>query len=242
MRVLYTGIIALLDAHCDRARATLRKARSCRPEVVGRPTNKATTHCSGRTDLTRLERGVGLHESKEKWISAVALSTAFLAAFAAAAALLSSHYESESMKEHGEEFDKWSYYQSKGTKLNIAENALDQLTLQKAITPAAAALIDARIAIYEKQIAKYQREKEDIRKTAEASQKEYDALNFHDDQFDMSDACLSVAIALFGITALTRKRWLIALACTFMLLGLVFGLAGFFSWKIHPDFFARWLS
>lgn len=138
--------------------------------------------------------------------------------------------------------DQWSYYQAKGTKLNIAENALDQLTLQKAIAPAAATLIDARIAVYEKQIAKYQREKEEIRRRAEASQKEYDALNFHDDQFDMSDACLSVAIALFGITALTRKRWLIVLACTFMLLGVIFGLAGFFAWKIHPDFFARWLS
>ena len=138
--------------------------------------------------------------------------------------------------------DQWSYYQAKGTKLNIAETALDALTLQKAITPAAAPLIDARIAVYVRQIAKYQREKDEIRKTAEAAQKEYDALNFHDDQFDMSDACLSVAIALFGITALTRKRWLVFLAATFMTLGVVFGLAGFFAWKIHPDFFARWLS
>ena len=138
--------------------------------------------------------------------------------------------------------DQWSYYQSKGTKLNMSENALDQLTLQKAITPSAAALIDGRIAVYQKQIEKYRREKDDIRKIAEASQKEYDALNFHDDQFDMSDACLSVAIALFGITALTKKRWLIVLACAFMLLGVVFGLSGFFGWKIHPDFFARWLS
>ena len=60
--------------------------------------------------------------------------------------------------------DQWSYYQAKGTKLNMAENALDQLTLQKAITPAAASLIDVRIAVYQKQIAKYQREKEEIRK------------------------------------------------------------------------------
>lgn len=138
--------------------------------------------------------------------------------------------------------DQWSYYQAKGTKLNMAENALDQLTLQKAITPAAASLIDVRIAVYQKQIAKYQREKEEIRKTAEGAQKEYDALNFHDDQFDMSDACLSVSIALFGITALTKKRWLIFVACTFMVLGVLFGLSGFLGWKIHPDFFARWLS
>jgi hypothetical protein len=138
--------------------------------------------------------------------------------------------------------DQWSYYQSKGTKLNIAENALDQLTLQRAITPSAAALIDARIAVYQKQIAKYSKEKDDIRKVAEGAQKDYDALNFHDDQFDMSEACMSVSIALFGITALTRKRWLLGVACVFMVLGVTFGLAGFFAWRIHPDFFARWLS
>ncbi len=58
----------------------------------------------------------------------------------------------------------------------------------------------------------------------------------------MSKACLSVALALFGVTALTKKRWLLAVASTFMFLGLLFGLAGFFSWSIHPDFLAKFLS
>ena len=181
-------------------------------------------------------------ESDSRLNSIIAALVAVAATFMALCNVKDGNITQGMAQAQAKAIDQWSYYQSKGTKLNIAENALDQLTLQKAITPAAAALIDARIALYEKQIAKYQREKEEIRRIAEASQKEYDALNFHDDQFDMSDACLSVAIALFGITALTKKRWLIVLACTFMLLGVVFGLAGFFSWKIHPDFFARWLS
>ena len=140
--------------------------------------------------------------------------------------------------------DQWSYYQAKGTKQNLAEATLDQLQLQRAMLadPKFAALLDEKIAIYQKQVKKYEKEKADIRANAEGQQKEYDRLNLHDDQFDMSDACLSVAIALFGVTALTKKRWLLAVACVFMFFGLLFGLAGFFAWSIHPDFLAKFLS
>jgi hypothetical protein len=140
--------------------------------------------------------------------------------------------------------DQWSYYQAKGMKQNLAEATLDQLQLQRTMLtdPKFAPMLDAKIAIYEKQVKKYEKEKIDIRSNAEGQQKEYNRLNLHDDQFDMSDACLSVAIALFGVTALTRKRWLLALAGLFMFFGVLFGLAGFFAWKLHPDFFAKFLS
>ena len=140
--------------------------------------------------------------------------------------------------------DQWSYYQAKGMKQNLAEATLDQLQLQRAMLtdPKFAPLLDAKIAVYQKQVKKYEKEKTDIRANAEGQQKEYDRLNFHDDQFDMSDACLSVAIALFGVTALTKKRWLLIVALVFMFFGVLFGLAGFFAWGIHPDFFAKFLS
>jgi hypothetical protein len=140
--------------------------------------------------------------------------------------------------------DQWSYYQAKGMKQNLAEATLDQLQLQRTMLtdPKFAPILDAKIAVYEKQVKKYEKEKVDIRSNAEGQQKEYDRLNLHDDQFDMSDACLSVAIALFGVTALTKKRWLLVLACVFMFFGVLFGLAGFFAWGIHPDFLAKFLS
>lgn len=140
--------------------------------------------------------------------------------------------------------DQWSYFQAKGMKQNLAEATLDQLQLQRAMLtdPKFAPMLDAKIAVYQKQVRKYEKEKTDIRANAEGQQKEYDRLNLHDDQFDMSDACLSVAIALFGVTALTKKRWLLVLACVFMFFGVLFGLAGFFAWGIHPDFLAKFLS
>jgi len=140
--------------------------------------------------------------------------------------------------------DQWSYYQAKGMKENLAEATLDQLALQRELVtdPRHLALIDQKIAAYRLQLKKYVNEKAAIRKQAQDFQKQYDALNFHDDQFDMSEACLSVAIALLGVTALTKKRWLLAVGAIFMSLGIVFGLAGFLGWSIHPDFLAKFLS
>jgi Domain of unknown function (DUF4337) len=142
--------------------------------------------------------------------------------------------------------DAWSYYQAKGTKLNIAEAAVDQLTVERdtlpGLTDAGRALLDQKIGEQTAKARKYEAEKEDIKKSAEGFQKEYDRLNFHDDQFDMAEASLSISIALFGVTALTQKRWLAWIACGFVVFGFTLGLAGFLGLSVHPDFLARILS
>jgi DNA repair ATPase RecN len=142
--------------------------------------------------------------------------------------------------------DAWAYYQAKGTKENLAIAARDQIALMRDVTPAASpearVLFDTRIAEYDGLAKKYAAEKEDIRRQAEGFQKQYDALNVHDDQFDMAEAILSVAIALFGVTALTRKNWLFGLAFLFAAFGVILGVAGFLGWSLHPDFLARLFS
>jgi hypothetical protein len=136
--------------------------------------------------------------------------------------------------------NSWSYFQSKSTKQSLAEATLTQLQIQREIgaatmPSAALADLDAKIRKYEANVKRYEVEKNEIKAQAEGYQKTYQDLNFHDDQFDLSDAALSVCIALFGITALTQKRWLLGVAIVFMLFGMFFGLAGFFRWNIHPD-------
>jgi hypothetical protein len=142
--------------------------------------------------------------------------------------------------------DAWSYYQAKGTKQNLAEATLDQLTLERDLRPdlghEARARLEGKIAEYAAHVKTYEAEKVQIRAKAEEYQRDYDRLNVHDDQFDLAEALLSVAIALFGITALTRKRALLAFAIVLACLGVTFGLAGFLRWGIHPDFLTSLLS
>ncbi|MCX6368920.1 MAG: DUF4337 domain-containing protein [Armatimonadetes bacterium] len=129
---------------------------------------------------------------------------------------------------------KWSQYQSKSTKQNLAETTLALAQLQKAP--------DSVQAHYKDEIARYEKEKGEIQKEAKSLESEYEQLNIHDDQFDMSEACLSVGLALFGITALTRKRWLLTFALCLAGLGVFLGLGGFLGWSFHPDWLAKFLG
>jgi hypothetical protein len=142
--------------------------------------------------------------------------------------------------------DAWAYYQAKGTKANLATSAREQIELMRDSSPSAPpevkALFEKRIAEYAALETKYEGEKEEIKAQAQGFQKQYDALNVHDDQFDMGEALLSVAIALFGVTALTRKAWLLGVAIAFSGYGTALGLAGFVGWNLHPDWLARLLG
>ena len=176
----------------------------------------------------------------------VAISVAIVATFIAVCNVKAGNIGQAMQQAQANSVDAWAYYQAKGTKLNIVESARDGLMLQREIasslTPEARAHMDKRIADYDAKIKSYEQEKADIKKTAEGYQAEYDRLNNRDDQFDMADALTSVAIALLGITALTRKRRLMYLAWTFAGFGVLLGVAGFAGLNIHPDFLARILG
>jgi len=178
--------------------------------------------------------------------SLIALLVALLATFMAVCNIKDGNIVQAMSQQQARAVDQWAYYQAKGMKQNLAESMVDQLTIQKeegaSLSPAAQALLDKKIAVYSAQVKKYAQEKEGIRKQAEGAQAEYDRLNVHDDQFDMSEAGLSISIALLGVSALTRKKWLVGFALIFALFGVVLGLAGFLGWNLHPDALARVLS
>ncbi len=172
--------------------------------------------------------------------SVIALMVALTATFTALCNVKDGNVVQAMAQDQANAVDAWSYYQGKGTKQNLAEAMLDQLTLERDLRPElggqARARLDAKIAEYAAHVTKYEAEKVQIKKTAEGFQADYDRLNVHDDQFDLAEALTSVSIALFGITALTRKRGLLAVGVVLAGVGILFGLAGFFRWGLHPDF------
>jgi hypothetical protein len=143
--------------------------------------------------------------------------------------------------------DAWSFYQAKSTKQHLAEATVDQLetlreTAGATLTPEARALVDRKVTDHRARARQYEAEKADIKAQAEGYEKQYDALNFHDDQFDMAEAALSVALAVAGVTALTQKRWLLVVVGAFVAFGVTMGVAGFLGSGLHPDILARLLS
>lgn len=142
--------------------------------------------------------------------------------------------------------DSWSYYQAKSIKQLLSENSADQLRTQvasaSALTPAAREMLEEKIAQLDGNSKRYGKEKDEIRQQAEGYEKEYERLNVHDDQFDMAEACFTVSIALFGVAALTRRKWLFGFACALSTVGFLLGFAGFLQWAVHPDWLAKLLG
>lgn len=176
----------------------------------------------------------------------VAISVAITATFTALCNVKDGNIVQAMAQEQASAVDAWAYYQSKSTKENMAQAALDQLELQRdlAVNPTAEAraLMDKKLAEYAARVKHYETDKLAIEKTAQGHKTEYDRLNFHDDQFDMAEALMSIAIALFGITALTQRRSMLVTALCFAGLGALMGLAGFLGLGIHPNFLANLLS
>ena len=176
------------------------------------------------------------HGRESKLNSWVAIFVAVTATIMALCNVKDGNIVQSMQQAQADNIDAWSYFQAKSTKQTQAENTLELIKLQK--LPGS----DTLIKKYQADIARYDREKADIKKQAEGFKKQYDDINLFDDQFDMTEALLSISIALFGITALTRKRWLFYFAAGVSLLGMIYGITAFMGISLHNDFVARILS
>ena len=192
--------------------------------------------------------GAGPGGRRVRWTlnAVVAISVAITATFTALCNVKKGNVVEAMARAQAGSIDTWAYYQAKGTKLNIAEAALDSLRIQRETTPGLTgegrAFIDRKLADYAEKIRRYEVEKEEIKQKAEGFHEHYEVLDARHDQFDMAEALASIAIALLGLTALTQKKWLFYLAWGFAGLGIVLGLAGFIGLGLHPDFLARALG
>jgi len=188
-----------------------------------------------------VERGEG-----DRLNSLIAVMVAVTATFMALCNVKDGNVVQAMEQDQANAVDAWSLYQAKGTKMNLAEATLDQMTLEGELRPElsaeARAHLDKKIAAYTAQVKVYETEKAEIMAKAKGFKDDYDSLNVHDDQFDLAEGLLSVSIALFGITALIRKRLLLGFGIAFAALGILFGFAGFLRLGLHPDFLTGLLS
>jgi len=173
---------------------------------------------------------------KGKLNSRIALLVSITATFMAICNVKDGNIVQSMSQAQAHSIDAWGYFQAKSTKQSQAENTLELIKLQKGTDNAEV------IKKYEEQIQRYEKEKNEIKAQAQGYAKEYDDINVFDDQFDMTEALLSISLALYGITALTQKRWLFFFAASLSLLGIILGLTAFMKISLHSDFVSRILS
>jgi hypothetical protein len=173
----------------------------------------------------------------------VAITVAILATFMGICKVKDGNIVQAMQQSQANKLDHWSFYQARNIREEVAKATIVQLQLAASTAPASAQdRYKAAIANYEKLAAEQDKKKEELKAQAEQDQKDYDAANFHDDQFDLSDALLAIAIALLAVTSLTHQRWLYGVAMVPTVFGVLMGLSGLVGWGIHPDWLTKLLS
>ena len=173
----------------------------------------------------------------------VAISVALLATFMGICKVKDDNIVQAMQQAQADKIDNYSWYQARNIREEIAKATVAELTAQAAAAPQQAqAAFQEQIKAYQA-IAQDQAEKKKVQQAdAEKADKSYNELNYHDDQFDLSDAMLALAISLLALTALTQKRWLFVLAMVPTFFGALMGLAGLLGWAIHPNALTKLLS
>jgi len=175
--------------------------------------------------------------------SAVAITVALLATFIAICKVKDDNIVQAMQQAQADKLDHWAYYQARNVREEVAEATANELEAASQGQPAA---VQARyaplVARYRALAADQAAKKVALQQAAEADQRTYDALNFRDDQFDLSDALAALAIPLLALTSLTGKRGLFAIALVAAALGVLMGVAGLAGWRLHPDAITRLLS
>ena len=159
-----------------------------------------------------------IHEEMEKegsgFLKQIALTTAVLAAFAAVAALKAGStvnealvLKTESTRLQAQASDQWTYYQAKGVKAAVQEASKNAWEAVGKVPPPQ----------FSDKAARYAEEQTEIKKKAEAKEKERDERSAEADhllhqhhKFANTVALFQVSIALGALAALTRNRslWL----------------------------------
>ena len=173
----------------------------------------------------------------------VAISVALLATFMGICKVKDDNIVQAMQQAQADKIDNYSWYQARNIREEVAKSTVTQLqVLQASAAPQAQSLFQDQIKTFQA-LAQEQEEKKKVQQAdADKADQTYNQLNFHDDQFDLSDAMLALAISLLAVTALTQKRWLFMMAMVPTFFGVLMGLAGLLSWNIHPNFLTRLLS
>jgi hypothetical protein len=152
-------------------------------------------------------------EKKDNWITWLALTTAFLAVFAAVTTMFMGKYSTRAILAQGHETDQWAYYQAKSIKGHTYEiqkqkMELELLALQGKVSGSLAAKYKNTIESYEKSIKKYDKEKAEIMADAKALAKKKELSQEMSGNLSMSLIFLQIAIVLSSVAAITKKKQL----------------------------------
>jgi len=172
-------------------------------------------------------------EKKEPWLNYLALTTVIFAVCATLSTLKGGGFSTRSVISQAQASDQWAYFQAKSIKGYLYDLQREKLELElhalKGSGPRpVVAEYQKKIDAYKEKTGKYEEEKTEIKKKAEALEKQRDEAKTHSGAFGMAAMFLQIAILLSSIAALMKKKLFWVLGVAGGCLGLVYFFNGFF--------------
>jgi DUF1680 family protein len=194
-------------------------------------------------EINNLQERLDISEAKNRLNNWIAVSVAIISVFLALCKVKDDNIVQSMLQAKSDAVDTWNEYQSKKIKQHLAALGLSQVQALLTMTegkrsPALAKQQKDYLDI----VARYQVEETYLSGKAKGFEKQYDDLNYCDDQFDLSDAALSISLAMLAVASLTANRKLFGLALLFAGFGVLMGLAGLLGLPLHPTALVKLLS
>lgn len=180
--------------------------------------------------------------SNKRMNSLVAVTVVILSVFMAVSKIKDDNIVQAIQTAKADSVDSWNEYQAARVKLRIVDQANQTLRLTANLPGLDAAAVAAEMQKNDAAIKGYDESSKKLLEKAKGLEASIEKLNFQDDQFDISDALISIAIAVAAVAALTESFMLLLLGWISGGTGIVMGLAGFLGWGLHPDWLVKLLT
>jgi hypothetical protein len=185
------------------------------------------------------------NEAADKFRNRAALMIAFLAAVLAIGGLGGGNATDDLIGNNIRASDTWAFYQAKNVRQTVYAIAAADIEAQLAaggLSPEARAGAEKRLADYKATIARYDSEpdaeapndplkgegKKELRAQAQAFEQARERAAAQDDNFDMAEVFLQLALVLGSVAILAVNRWVLILSAALGVVGTLFTINGFF--------------
>ena len=181
------------------------------------------------------------NEASESFRNRAALLIAIMAAVLAVGGLGGGNATDDMIASNIKASDTWAFYQAKNVRQTMYEIEAEKLKAALAagaIAPAERPAAEARLKDYERTIARYDSEpdpndpskgegKKELSAQAKAQEAAFEQASARDNNFDLAEVALQLALVLGSVAILAVNRWILALSAALGAAGALLTLNGF---------------
>lgn len=192
--------------------------------------------------IAELQEDKAEHQAAETFRNRAALLIAFLAAMLAIGGLGGGNATDDLLVNNIRANDAWAFYQAKTIRQTLFTIAADDIDASlTAAPPEAQAAAAKRVADYRATIARYDSEpdpaapgdplrgegKKELRARAVAFEEARDRASAQDNNFELAEVALQLALVLGSVAILAVNRWILGLSAGLGLIGSILTANGF---------------